>query len=221
MGQARILAGIALSAGIVSAQGVAGGYSRLDDGYYVNARVVRIEPIVRVVEVATPHQVCWNERVRHLDEGYRPRRNTAVPVIAGGVLGGVAGNRLGKRRHRSALTVAGTVLGALLGHSISREPRYLRREYRLSWTYFTTERRCETRTEYHDEERIEGYEVTYRYHGREFTTRTDYEPGRHIRVHVQVEPTSDYEPVTSDGRWSRRDHRLDPVCGTDCADTWL
>jgi uncharacterized protein YcfJ len=130
----------------------------------------------------------------------------------------VAGNRIGKRRHRGALTIAGTVIGAALGRGVSRDSRRYRRDYRQTQSYFTTERHCETRTEYHDEERIDGYDVTYRYHGRDFTTRTDSEPGRHIRVRVQVEPTLDYDKVTGGERWYRS---RASNCGDACADTWM
>ena len=38
------------------------------------------------------------------------------------------------------------------------------------------------------EEHIAGYDVTYRYQGRLYHTRTDYDPGRRIRVRVEVTP---------------------------------
>ena len=37
-------------------------------------------------------------------------------------------------------------------------------------------------------ERIEGYDVTYEYAGREYVTRMPYDPGERIRVRVDVTP---------------------------------
>ena len=210
----EILASIALSALVVSTQAIAGSSRYHDDGYYVNAEVVRVEPIVRIVEVMVPYEACWNERVRHVDYGRRAGRNSPVPMIVGGVVGGVVGNRVGKRRHRNVLTIAGTLIGAAVGRSVSGDSR----RYRQSRRYPTTERHCETRTEYHEEERIDGYDVTYRYHGRNFTTRTDDAPGRYIRLQVQVEPTLDSEQLTDGERWHRG--RVSD-CGDACADTWM
>ena len=36
---------------------------------------------------------------------------------------------------------------------------------------------------------VDGYEVTYRYQNRDFTTRLAYDPGDRIQVRVDVEPT--------------------------------
>ncbi|HYM35429.1 MAG TPA: hypothetical protein VET48_08540, partial [Steroidobacteraceae bacterium] len=51
--------------------------------------------------------------------------------------------------------------------------------------------RCEVRYRDSYEERVDGYRVTYVYHGREYTTRMPYDPGRHIRVNVDVSPEFD------------------------------
>ena len=47
-------------------------------------------------------------------------------------------------------------------------------------------------THYVTEERrdLEGYLVTYRYAGRQYTTRTHQHPGKRIRVRVEVTPAS-------------------------------
>lgn len=212
MWQSKTIAGIALSALAISTQAFARGSHHRDDGYYVNAKVVRVEPILRVVRVAAPREVCWSEQVRHVDDGRRDHHNP-VPMIVGGVVGGVVGNQIGSRGKRDALTIAGTLLGAAVGHSISRESRH---HYPRSRSYTTIERHCETQTEYHQEERLDGYHVTYRYHGHHFTTRTRHRPGKRIRVWVQVEPTHDDEHLTNPGLGYRSP---DHTCGSDCFDT--
>ena len=49
--------------------------------------------------------------------------------------------------------------------------------------------RCRTVTNWRDTDRVLGYEVTYRYGGREYTTRMDHDPGDRLRVRVNT----DYE----------------------------
>ena len=47
--------------------------------------------------------------------------------------------------------------------------------------------RCRTVSDY--DERVVGYDVVYRFQGREFTARLPYDPGPDLRVNVTVEPT--------------------------------
>ena len=49
-------------------------------------------------------------------------------------------------------------------------------------------RRCELEYESETVEELLGYDVTYRYHGAEFTKRTDHHPGDRIRIDVDVRP---------------------------------
>lgn len=210
----KLLGHFALGALVVSTQAIADrGRHFDDDDYYVNAKVVRVKPIVRVVEVATPREVCWDERVRHVERRRGGHSDSPLPVIVGGVVGGVVGNQIGRRHHRDALTIAGSVIGAAVGHSVSRERHHPPRRR----SYTTTERHCEIETDYREEERIDGYDVTYRYNGRHFTTRTDHEPGKRIRVRVQVEPALDNDAYFS--RSERRHRRADRFCRDDCFDT--
>jgi uncharacterized protein YcfJ len=206
----QVLGAFTLAALNAASQALADGD---DEAYYINAKVVRVIPVVRVVQVATPREHCWYERVRHVDRDLPDHENSALPVILGGVVGGVVGNQVGRRRHRGALTVAGSLIGAVIGHGVSkRRPQH----YPLKRSYVTTERHCEIETDYREEERIEGYEVTYRYNGRYFTTRTDQEPGERIRVRVQVEPVGDADHAHLTGLEYRG---ADRVCLDDCFDS--
>ena len=215
MGRWKTMTGVALGVMALSMQTSAGEARRYNDGFYVNAKVVRVEPLLRVVRVATPREVCWDERVRHVEHLRREHRNAPLPLILGGVVGGVVGNEIGKRRNRRALTIAGTIVGAAVGHGISHEHR---RRVPQSRSYTTLERHCETQTEYLEEERIDGYQVTYRYQGRHFTTRTNYDPGERLRVRVQVEPTGVDEHLTNaSARRGHSRHRL--PCHDGCFDT--
>ena len=51
-------------------------------------------------------------------------------------------------------------------------------------------RYCETRYEYEERDRVEGFRVTYVYDGETYTTRTAYDPGDRIRVEVKVRPVT-------------------------------
>ena len=47
-----------------------------------------------------------------------------------------------------------------------------------------------------EEERIIGYNIVYRYNGRTFETRTDFEPGSSLRVRVIISPIAELEVST-------------------------
>ena len=49
--------------------------------------------------------------------------------------------------------------------------------------------RCRTETNWRSTDRVLGYEVTYRYGGREYTTRMDHDPGDRLRVRVNYDYT--------------------------------
>ncbi len=171
---------LAFAAAVTLAAPVAlAGHGKSDGPYYDYARVVDVDPVVRTVRVSSPREECWDETVPvYYDEDYQ----SATPMILGGIIGGVVGNQFGGGHGKDVLTVAGTILGGSIGRDIARQNRY-RRAYDSR-----VETRCRTVEEYHEEERIDGYLVTYRYNGREYTTSMKHEPGRRIRVRVRVEP---------------------------------
>ncbi len=149
---------------------------------YDYARVVDVEPIVRYFSVKTPHRECYDEVVYEYDRPWR-RRGTAGPTIAGAILGGVIGHQFGSGRGNDLATVAGAVIGSAIAND-----RASRRAYHHSEPSTRTVERCSVSYDYHEEERIDGYRVTYRYNGQRFTTRTRHHPGGRIRVRVNVTP---------------------------------
>ena len=52
----------------------------------------------------------------------------------------------------------------------------------------TPVRRCETNYQSHEEQRIDGYDVIYAYHGRKYATTTPYDPGKKIKVRIDIRP---------------------------------
>lgn len=146
-----------------------------EDRHGAWAKVLHVEPQYRLVRVAEPRRECWDEEV-YVE---RPARRSHTPVILGGIVGGVLGHELGGHHHGVA-TAAGTLLGASVGRDLSRR--------RGGEGYYETREHCRTTHVYHDEERVDGYRVTYRYGGRTYVTHTDYDPGERIRVDVAVRP---------------------------------
>ncbi len=147
------------------------------DDYYDYAKVEHVKPIYRTVRVNRPRQECWQEDVIHRDRGGR----SATPLVVGGILGGAVGHQIGNGRGRDIATVAGALLGASIGNDM-RQRDYRGREW------VSTENVCRDVVDYSEERRVVGYEVSYRYHGRHYVTEMDHDPGRRVRVAVDVAP---------------------------------
>lgn len=145
-------------------------------GRYAYANVIDVQPVVRTVRVEQPRRECWSEQVTRHDN-----RNAAGAMILGGLIGGIIGNQVGNGSGRQLATAAGAVIGTSIGHDrASRDVR----------PRTSVERRCNTYTEYHSEERVDGYRVTYEYGGAAYVTRMRHPPGDRIRVQVSVRPSS-------------------------------
>ncbi len=156
------------------------GYKK---GRYDYARVVNVEPVTETLTHRVPQETCWNEQVRYQEPGYG--HQSATPAIVGGIIGAAIGNSLGRKRHKSNRVIKAVALGAL-GASIGNELG--RRHSRHNEISYRSERRCEVSYDTSYEERIVGYDVTYRYRGETYNTRMDYDPGKNIRVQVKVRP---------------------------------
>ncbi len=157
-----------------------------DDPYqYDYARVVDVQPIVRVVTVETPVRECYQ-----VDRVVKKRRrdrssNVAGAAIAGGIIGGVIGNQFGSGSGRDAATAAGFIIGSSIAAdsaraSSSRTARRVKKPVR----------QCDISYETHEEERVDGYHVTYVFRGTQYRTRMRSHPGERIKVRVLVEPVS-------------------------------
>ena len=127
-------------------------------------RVLSATPVTQ--QVAIPQQVCGNETV------YNGHRSSGAGAVLGAIAGGAAGNAIGGGSGRAAATALGVIGGAVLGNHIEGgQPHY------------QNVQRCTTETYY--ENRTVGYDVVYEYAGRQYTTRTQSDPGRWIPVSVQ------------------------------------
>jgi uncharacterized protein YcfJ len=149
------------------------------------AVVVASNPVFERVSV--PQQQCWNEAVTvneyHVDPAPRAE-HSAVGAVIGGVAGGILGNQIGEGSGRTAATAIGAATGALVGDRLASQAQpgdYIVAEPRTQLV-----ERCRTVEAMRDE--VRGYDVTYRYNGREFTTRMPYDPGPRVSVAVSVTP---------------------------------
>jgi len=156
------------------------------------ARVVAVEPIVERIPVS--REQCWNDKVRSYEERRVTRSDTGAAIgpgtVLGAIVGGVAGHQVGSGRGNDAATAAGAVIGGMIGNQVDRD------QGRVGPGPSVTEvervpvernvERCRVVQEVR-EARV-GYDVRYVYNGREFRTRLDRDPGRFLRVAVNVEP---------------------------------
>lgn len=175
------------------------------------AQVVSAQPIYE--RVSTPRQECFNETItmdrRTPSAGYQDARYAPAPAyerserslgagtVIGAIIGGVVGHQLGNSsRGRDHGTVAGVIGGGIIGNLIENSPsanaapstvNYDPQPARVDYTPETrTVQRCQTVQD--SREQITGYNVTYRYNGRDYQTRMAYDPGQTINVRVNLAP---------------------------------
>ena len=182
----RLLAaavGLALASGTALAdpsQGPYGNaYDRNGDSDY--ASVVHVEPLRRQVRVSEPVRECWQESVQPSDGAFSS--NHIGGTLIGSALGIAAGNQIGHGRGKDAARIAGALIGGAIGHNVSVD-----RQRQLYGTQSRTVERCDVRYRDSYEERVDGYEVTYEYAGRQYVTRMPYDPGERLRINVSVTP---------------------------------
>ncbi len=146
-----------------------------DRSEYLNdhARVLSSTPIYR--QVNEPRRECWTETV---SSEYRREPRSYGGALIGGVVGGLLGNTVGQGNGRTAAAAVGAVTGALVGDNISNSDRG------YGYSRPRQVERCQIRDSYRQV--LTGYNVVYRYHGRNGVTVLPYDPGRFIDVNVVV-----------------------------------
>ena len=142
------------------------------------ARVVSSIPVYQ--QVAVPRQVCTTQQVAV----EQPR--SGAGALIGAIAGGAIGNQIGGGSGRAAATAAGVIGGALLGNNIEGSPG----------TRMQDQTTCSNQTVY--ENRIQGYNVTYEYAGRQYQVQMPQDPGPTLRVQVTpVMPAAGGQPWQS------------------------
>jgi len=120
----------------------------------------------------------------NLDRGQRTQGTETgrnVATLLGGLVGAALGSKVGGGSARYATAAVGSMVGGMAGREIYESSQRQRQEARVTVCDPVRE---ETYRDVQDD--VIGYDVTYRYGGREYTTRTDHHPGDRIRVRVDV-----------------------------------
>ena len=196
---AASLAALAVSSVTAQSQG---------QSYSDTAQVLSAQPIYERSSV--PRQECADETVTtdrrvpsqgYVDAGYQPQyapsgeRTIGAGTVLGAIIGGVVGHQFGNSSGgRDRGTAAGVVLGGIVGNQIENAPSAAPQpQYagpaRVDYVPETrTVQRC--RTIYDSRDEVTGYNVAYRYQGRDYTTRMAYDPGStmNVQVNLAVEP---------------------------------
>ena len=145
-------------------------------------RMLSSTPITQ--QVAVPQQVCNDQQV-----AVAPRPSGAGAVV-GAIAGGLLGNAIGGGGGRAAATGAGLIGGAMLGNQVEA----------TGPAQYQTVRQCSTQTFYQN--RTVGYNVTYEYNGRSYTTQTTEPPGKWIALNVQ--PAANNSTYSNNGYYSNQ-----------------
>jgi uncharacterized protein YcfJ len=98
--------------------------------------------------------------------------------LLGGIMGGILGHQVGGGNGNTAATAVGAAIGAMVGDRMENPTS--------SQAHEQTVKRCRQVENYR--EVVRGYNVTYRYNGRDITTRLPYDPGSSVQVSVAVMP---------------------------------
>jgi uncharacterized protein YcfJ len=156
---------------------VAGSFAAQAQGFVDRARVQRVEPQYETVQI--PRQECTTQVVNETQPVAGGGGGYGGAII-GGVAGGLLGNQVGKGHGKEAATAAGAVIGAITGDRIANnQPQaYVNQPREV--------RSCRTVNDV--QQRVNGYRVTYEYHGQEYTTVMRDQPGRTLPVRVSVTP---------------------------------
>jgi len=144
------------------------------------AKVVDVRPIYREVQVSSPVRECWEEPVYHTRNQY-PK--SAGGMLAGGLIGGIVGHQFGKGSGNKVATAVGTLIGAQIGHDAVNG-----HSQQHDSTVVGYEEHCKTRHQVSYEEVVDGYDVTYRYRGKNYHVEMPYDPGKRIKMRIQITP---------------------------------
>jgi uncharacterized protein YcfJ len=147
-----------------------------DNETRVRAKVVSSEPIYETIR--EPQTQCWSETVGH--NPYRYQRDSSGGAVLGAIAGGLIGSTVGNGNGRIAAAAVGAATGAVIG---DRHDRY---DHAPAARVVE---RCRSTEDIRQV--ISGYQVRYRYEGREYMTELPYDPGRFVNLRVTVSVDDD------------------------------
>jgi len=137
------------------------------DSFQAMARVLTVAPYMQTISV--PQQVCTTSSAPPTTGGV-----PGVGSVIGGIAGALLGSQVGQGNGRIAAAAVGAATGALAGQSMQQDAPQ------------QPVQSCQT--VYRTSQQADGYQVTYTYAGRQFTTVLPYDPGQSVQVTVQVHP---------------------------------
>jgi len=142
------------------------------------ATVVATAPVSE--RVNAPRQECWNETVTTQAPA---SGGSPLGAIVGGIAGGVIGHQIGSGRGNAVATGVGAVAGAVIGDKVDPNGGLIGGRASAG-TQEQVVQRCRMADNWTDV--VRGYDVTYRYNGRDVTIRMPYDPGPTVQVAVGV-----------------------------------
>jgi uncharacterized protein YcfJ len=172
---------IALIAALLAASGAAqaGPGRGNSDGFTARAKVLASTPVFETIN--EPRRECWTETVGYETQGYRESNNTGGAIL-GAIAGGLVGSTVGKGNGRVAAAAVGAATGAVVGDRWNDGgTRYDSRPQQVE--------RCRTQDNFRQV--VNGYDVRYRFQGREYSTRLPYDPGRWLTLNVSFSVAED------------------------------
>lgn len=139
-----------------------GAYGASD--FVDTAQVISSRPIIE--RVTESSQLC--------DPAPAPRKsgsNVVAPIL-GGVVGGLLGHQVGHGSGQTAATIVGAAGGAVAGSAIANNSN--------------PQPAQQCRTVQTSRDVVNGYDVVYRYNGRDVNVKLPYDPGSTIRVGISA-----------------------------------
>ena len=167
---------------------------------YDYARVVRVDPVYAPSRAPAGTR-CYRRDDSYADggsgggfrdDGYaQPRTQPtqggrAAATIVGGVVGALVGSRFGGGSARYATSALGTMAGGLVGQRVYDQSHAANGSVTVCDP--VQDDRVADDPYGSGGAAVQAYDVTYEYAGRQYVTRTDYNPGARIRVRVDVQP---------------------------------
>ncbi|CAN7150999.1 glycine zipper 2TM domain-containing protein [Pseudoduganella sp. LjRoot289] len=137
-------------------------------------RVVQVKP--QIEQINRPRQECRTEYV----QVQQPAQRSAGGSIVGGIAGALLGSQIGGGHGKTAATAAGAIAGAVVGDRVDNQ------NVQPGGVTEQAVKQCRTVDSW--ESRTNGYEVTYDYRGRNYTSIMSFDPGQRVRLRVSVEP---------------------------------
>lgn len=133
------------------------------------AQVISAKALTKTIK--DPRKECHDEQVTHTKPVKDEHR--LVGTGLGAVVGGLLGSRVGGGNTRIVTGLAGAAAGGYAGNKIQEKVQ-------KGNTYTTTEQRCVTAYDTHEE--TTGYDVEYVLDGKHHHVHMDHDPGREIPV---------------------------------------